>query len=154
MQEDVTEARAETRTIPISIEPHGANLNAVTDATRRAASEAAMFGYVAQVWTWRGGEAVMVNECAKTWYGQWVAIVRRGLRRGAPIRVPAGSIDAALTALGIPHRVKSARRKPTLPLPGSRRHRLRVLLRGIHRRGNRRRVFRAKTRLRHSSIAS
>jgi hypothetical protein len=146
MQDNATQAQSRARTTPVVIEPRGDNLDALTDETRQAAVEAAMFGYISQVWTWRGGEAVMVNQCSKTWYGQWVAIVRQGLRRGTPIRVPTGSISDALQSLGIPYRIKSARRKPEQPHPDSRRGRLRVLLRAIHRRGNRWCSFRARAR--------
>jgi hypothetical protein len=71
-------------------------------------------------------------------------IVRRGLRRGIPQRVIAASIAAALTALGIPYRIRSVRRRPISLEPWSLRGRRRVLLRAVHRRGNTWRTLRAR----------
>lgn len=60
----------------ITIEPRGANLDAVTAATRSAAEIAAIGGYIAQVWTWRGGEAVVVREWALRGSERWVVIAK------------------------------------------------------------------------------
>jgi hypothetical protein len=128
----------------ISIEPHGADLAAVTAETRWAALEAACSGYVAQVWTWRGGEAVVVNAHPRPFGADWLVVVRQGLRRGVPRCVPAGSVAAALRVLGVAYRIRSARRRPSAPAPGSLAGRRRVLLRAIHRRGNRWRTLRAR----------
>ena len=128
----------------IAIEPRGADLGAVTAVTRGEAEIAAIGGYIAQVWTWRGGEAVVVREWAPRYTERWVVIVRRGLRRGTPKRVPAGSIAAALTALDIAYRIKSLRRRPSPLDPwslGGQRRRLRP---AIRRRGNTWRTLRAR----------
>jgi hypothetical protein len=121
----------------ISIEPHGADLAAVTPETRRMALDAACCGYIAQVWTWRGGEAVVANAYPRPLGADWLVVVRRGLRRGVPRRVPAGSMADALHVLGIAYRIRSPRRRSNRPAPTGLAARRRVLLRGIHRRGNR-----------------
>jgi hypothetical protein len=98
------------------------------------------------VWTWRGGEAVVVREWSSLRdYERWVVIVRRGLCRGAPKRVHANSIAAALSALGIRYRLKSARRRPRLPEPSSLAGSRRVLRRAIQRRGNTWRTLHARS---------
>ncbi|TMQ11962.1 MAG: hypothetical protein E6J90_33080 [Deltaproteobacteria bacterium] len=132
--------------VVIAIEPRGADLGAVTAETRSAAELASIGGYIAQVWTWRGGEAIVVREWSSLrYYERWVVVVRRGLRRGAPQRVHAGSIAAALNALRIQYRIKSARHRPSPPEPSSLAGRRRLLLRAIHRRGNTWRTLRART---------
>jgi hypothetical protein len=133
----------------ISIEPRGADLTAVTAETRGAAEIAAIGGYVAQVWTWRGGEAVVVREWASRYCERWVVVVRRGLRRGQPQRVPANSMAAALSALRIAYRIKSTRRPPVPAEPSSRARMRRRLLRAVHSRGNRWRTLRARSPQRH-----
>ena len=133
----------------IAIQPRGADLNAVTDATRSAAELAAIGGYVAQVWTWRGGEAVVVREWTPSGdCERWVVLVKRGLRAGSVVRVPAGSIAAALGALGIAYRIKSARRPPAQLDPRSSAARRYPLLRAVHRRGNTWRTLRAPRSIR------
>jgi hypothetical protein len=72
------------RRAQVVLEPRGDDLSAVTNATRWAALEAAASGYVTQVWTWRRGEAVVLNRTSSSWPGDWAVIVRRGLRRGKP----------------------------------------------------------------------
>lgn len=128
----------------VVIEPRGDNLDAVTPETRGAAELAAIGGYITQVWTWRGGEAVVVREWSLRGCARWVVIVRRGLRRGVPQRLNVGSLAAALTALGIAYRMKSVRRPPTLPDPMSLAGRRRRLLPAIHARGNTWRTLRAR----------
>src|ERR1051325_299568 len=61
--------------------PRGDNLGAVTSETRREADLAAVGGCITQVWTWRGGEAVVVCEWSPRGCERWVVVVRRGLRR-------------------------------------------------------------------------
>jgi hypothetical protein len=129
----------------IAIESRGADLGAVTAATRGAAQLAAIGGYITQAWTWRRGEAVVVREWTPPGYGErWSVIVRRGLHRGVPQRVLAGSIAAALAALGIRYRIRSMRHRPIPPEPWSQASRRRVLLRAVHRRGNTWRTLRAR----------
>ncbi|TMQ09575.1 MAG: hypothetical protein E6J90_14080 [Deltaproteobacteria bacterium] len=133
----------------IAIEPRGADLSALTAETRREAGLAASAATSSRsghyAGTWRGGEAVVLREWAPSGYSErWLVIVRRGLRCGAPQRVVAGSIAAALTALGIAYRIRSVRRPPIPPEPSSRAGRRRVLLRAIHRRGNTWRTLRAR----------
>jgi hypothetical protein len=128
----------------IAIEPRGADLDAVTAATRNEGEIAAIGGYIAQVWTWRGGEAVVVREWSPRFCERWAVIVRRGLRRGIPQRVVAESIVRALAALGIPYRIKSAQRRPRQPEAGSKTALRRRLLPAIRRRGNTWRILRAR----------
>jgi hypothetical protein len=130
----------------ISIVPRGADLGAVTRETRWAAELAAIGGYITQVWTWRGGEAVVLREWSRYGAGRWSVVVRRGLRRGVPRLIPAGSIAAALTALGVAYRIRSVRRPPTMPDPFSPAGRRRRLVPGVHRRGNTWRTLRASRR--------
>lgn len=132
----------------IAIEPRGADLDAVTAATRHEAELAAIGGYVAQVWTWRGGEAVVVREWSPRDCERWAVIVRQGLRSGRPRRVVAGSVGRALTELGLSWRIKSARRRPVPPDPSSRAGRRKVLAIAARRRGNRWRTLRAVVFLR------
>jgi len=131
-----------TRNTP-AIEPRGDDLAAVTEDTRRAAAVAAAGGYVAQVWTWRGGEAVVLNRKERAYPGDWVVLVRRGLKRGQVQLVHAGSIATALASLGIAHRVKSARRRPYMPEHGSREWMRARLRHAARRRDNRWRTLRA-----------
>lgn len=138
----------------ISIEPRGADLGAVTRETRWAAELAAIGGYIAQVWTWRGGEAVVLREWSTTGSVRWSVVVRRGLRRGVPQLIPAGSIAAALSALGVAYRIRSVRRPPTMPDPFSNAGRRRRLARGVHRRGNTWRTLRASRCPRRDRAAS
>jgi len=142
----MTAARAAR--LPIVLEPRGDNLGVLTAATRGAAEIAAIGGYVAQVWTWRGREAVVVREWSGLHgYERWVVIVRRGLRRGVPQRLQVGSIAGAMSCLGIAYRMKSVRRPPTLPDPMSTAGRRRRLLPAIRARGNRWRTLRARIRV-------
>jgi hypothetical protein len=96
----------------------------VTEATRWAAREASVSGYITQVWTWRNGEAVVLNRCSSSWPGDWAVVIRRGLRRGTPRLVPAGSMSMALASLGITYRIKSARQRPVPVDPSTREGRL------------------------------
>ncbi len=138
----------------ISIVPRGADLAAVTPATRDAAESAAIGGYITQVWTWRGGEAVVLREWSRYGAERWAVVVRRGLRRGVPQLIRAGSIAAALTALGVAYRIRSIRRPPTMPDPFSNAGRRRRLVPGVHRRGNTWRTLRASRCPRRDRAAS
>jgi hypothetical protein len=132
----------------IVLTPHGEDLSAVTEVTRWVARDASRSGFVAQVWTWKNGEAVVLNRTSSSWDSDWVVVIRRGLRCGMPQLVPATTISQALKSLGLTYRLVSTRRRPTPADPstseGRRALRRQPLKRAARRKGNQWRTLHAK----------
>ncbi len=103
----------------IVLRPHGGDTRHVTEALARAVP--ACFD-VAQVWTWRGGEALIVRSWRASYgHAEYRAVVRMGgLKKGGIRVLCVESIAAALHALGLTYRHYTGAR-PRMPVdPGSR----------------------------------
>lgn len=119
----------------IVLRPHGGDTRHVTADLARAVP--ACFE-VAQVWTWRGGEALIVRSWRASYgHAEYRAVVRTGgLKKGAIRVLCVESMAAALHALGIVWRHYTGAR-PRMPVePGSREGLRARIARGARARGN------------------
>lgn len=131
---------------PVTVATRGCDLQALSAET--LATWQRMYHYTAlQVWTWRGGEALIACDFAANYgRGEYVAIVRTGgTKRGTVRTLYVACFKDAMEAMGIAWRFK-ALRAPRLPRTRAQEHRA-ALTRAAHRTGNMFRTLRARPSL-------
>lgn len=124
----------------VTVSTHGSNLSVVTRETIAAIP----FGYtVLQVWTWRGGECVIVRDWdANYGRGEDRAVVRTGgLVKGTVRTFWAPNFLTVMAELGIAYRIRGSRAPRRRPTRSAEMRRALVV--AAHTIGNRFRTLRA-----------